>query len=69
MDNYITVQKDPLVLRQLSDREALRLMGYPDTFKVAVSSMQTLRQAGNSIVVDVMMSIVKQIVKTGVFNK
>ena len=50
-------------------REALRLMGYPDTFKIAVSSMQTLRQAGNSIVVDVMMSIVKQIVKTGVFNK
>lgn len=44
-------------------------MGYPDTFKIAVSSMQTLRQAGNSIVVDVMMSIVKQIVKTGVFNK
>lgn len=69
VDNYITVQKDPLVLRQLSDREALRLMGYPDTFKIAVSSMQTLRQAGNSIVVDVMMSIVKQIVKTGVFNK
>lgn len=69
VDNYITVQEDPLVLRQLSDREALRLMGYPDTFKIAVSSMQTLRQAGNSIVVDVMMSIVKQIVKTGVFNK
>ena len=69
VDNYITVQKNPLVLRQLSDREALRLMGYPDTFKIAVSSMQTLRQAGNSIVVDVMMSIVKQIVKTGVFNK
>lgn len=64
VDNYITVQKDPLVLRQLSDREALRLMGYPDSFKIAVSSMQTLRQAGNSIVVDVMMAIVRQIMKT-----
>lgn len=68
VDNYITVQKEPLVLRQLSDREALRLMGYPDDFIIAVSSMQTLRQAGNSIVVDVMMSIVKEIIKTGVYN-
>ena len=68
VDNYITVQKDPLVLRQLSDREALRLMGYPDTFKIAVSSMQTLRQAGNSIVVDVMMAVVREIFNTGVYN-
>lgn len=68
VDNYVTVQKDPLVLRQLSDREALRLMGYPDEFKIAVSSMQTLRQAGNSIVVDVMMAIVNEIIKTKVFD-
>ncbi len=65
VDNYITVQKNPLILRQLSDREALRLMGYPDSFQIAVSSMQTLRQAGNSIVVDVMMAIVKEILRTG----
>lgn len=68
VDNYITVKKDPLVLRQLSDREALRLMGFPDVFKIAVSSMQTLRQAGNSIVVDVMMAIVKQLFLTRVFK-
>ena len=61
VDNYITVSKDPLVLRQLSDREALRLMGFPDDFKIAVSSMQTLRQAGNSIVVDVLMAIIREI--------
>lgn len=64
VDNYITVKKNPLVLRQLSDREALRLMGFPDDFKIAVSSMQTLRQAGNSIVVDVLMAIVREIIKT-----
>lgn len=69
VDNYITVSKHPLVLRQLSDREALRLMGYPDSFVIAVSSMQTLRQAGNSIVVDVMMAIVKEIFKTGVIQE
>lgn len=68
VDNYITVQENPLVLRQLSDREALRLMGYPDSFKIEVSSMQILRQAGNSIVVDVIMAIVKQLFKTGVFQ-
>lgn len=67
VDNYITVKKDPLVLRQLSDREALRLMGFPDDFKIAVSSMQTLRQAGNSIVVDVLMAILRQIINTGIF--
>lgn len=64
VDNYITVSKNPLVLRQLSDREALRLMGFPDDFKIAVSSMQTLRQAGNSIVVDVLMAIVREILNT-----
>ncbi len=68
VDNYITVKSDPLLLRQLSDREALRLMGFPDDFKIAVSSMQTLRQAGNSIVVDVLMAIVKEIYKTGVYD-
>ena len=64
----MTVTKKPLVLRQLSDREALRLMGFPDDFKIAVSSMQTLRQAGNSIVVDVLMAIVKGIIETRVYK-
>ena len=68
VDNYITVQKEPLILRQLSDREALRLMGFPDDFKIVVSSMQSLRQAGNSIVVDVLMAIVREIINTGVFD-
>lgn len=67
VDNYITVKRNPLVLRQLSDREALRLMGFPDDFKIVISSMQTLRQAGNSIVVDVLMAVVKEIIKTGVY--
>ena len=68
VDNYVTVKKNPLVLRQLSDREALRLMGFPDDFKIAVSSMQTLRQAGNSIVVDVLMAIVREIIKSNVIT-
>ena len=68
VDNYITVSKDPLIIRQLSDREALRLMGFTDDFNIVVSSMQMLRQAGNSMVVDVMMNLIKQIIKTKVFT-
>ena len=68
VDNYITVSKEPLILRQLSDREALRLMGFPDDFKIAVSSMQALRQAGNSIVVDVLIAILRKIIDTRVFH-
>jgi len=68
VDNYITVQNNPLVLRQLSDREALRLMGFTDDFKIVVSSMQMLRQAGNSIVVDTLMRILHQLLKTGIYK-
>ena len=68
VDNYITVSKEPLVLRQLTDREALRLMGFTDDFNIAVSSMQTLRQAGNSIVVDVLMAILKKIIEIKAFS-
>ena len=71
VDNYITIGYESdgtKKLRSLTDREALRLMGYPDSFKIVVSSMQVFKQAGNSIVVDVMMAIVKSIIETGVFN-
>ena len=70
VDNYITVEGtgDSRTLRSLTDREALRLMGYSDTFKIVVSHSQVFRQAGNSIVVDVIMSIVNEIIKTKVFE-
>lgn len=71
VDNYITIGHEPdgtKILRALTDRECLRLMGYPDSFRIVVSPMQIYRQAGNSIVVDVMMAIVRQIIKTGVFK-
>ena len=50
-------------LRHLTMREAHRLMGYPDSYKIVVSKAQAYKQAGNSIVVDVMMNIEKQIIK------
>lgn len=70
VDNYITVDGDgdSRTLRSLTDREALRLMGYDDNFKIVVSHAQIFRQAGNSIVVDVMLALLKQIYKTQVFE-
>lgn len=72
VDNYYTIGVDEegkKILRSLTAREALRLMGFPDDFKIVVSPMQMFRQAGNSIVVDVMMAIVKNIIATGVFEE
>lgn len=71
VDNYITIGKEKNgkpILRSLTARESLRLMGFPDSFKIVVSPMQVFRQAGNSIVVDVMMAVVKNLIKTKVFN-
>lgn len=65
VDNYYTVDGK---IRMLSEREALRLMGFTDDFKQVVSRAQMYKQAGNSIVVDVMMAVVNEIYKTGVFE-
>jgi hypothetical protein len=40
----------------------MRLMGFQDDFKQVVSDTQAYRQAGNSIVVDVLIAILKQII-------
>lgn len=71
VDNYITVgfeQDGTRIVRSLTERESLRLMGFPDTFKIVVSTPQIFRQAGNSIVVDVMMALVQSIIDTDVFG-
>lgn len=58
VDNYITRDGG---IRKLTPRECLRLMGFDDTFEIAVSDTQIYRQAGNSIVVDVLMHIMRSI--------
>lgn len=65
VDNYVTTKGR---LRKLTPRECLRLMGYCDSFKIVVSDTQMYQQAGNSIVVDVMIAIVQSIQDTGVFD-
>ena len=58
VDNYVTHNKGRI--RKLTPRECLRLMGFGDDFKIVVSDTQTYRQAGNSIVSDVLIAILKQ---------
>lgn len=64
VNNYVTSNGK---IRALDPRESLRLMGFTDDFVITVSKAQSYKQSGNSIVVDVLMSIVKQIIKTEVF--
>ncbi len=58
VDNYVTHSGR---IRKLTPRECLRLMGFRDDFKIVVSDTQIYRQAGNSIVVDVLIALLKQI--------
>jgi DNA (cytosine-5)-methyltransferase 1 len=51
------------VIRQLSYRECLRLMGFPDSYKIVVPNVPAYRQAGNSIVVNVLEAILNEIIK------
>lgn len=61
VDNYVTTQGR---LRKLTPRECLRLMGFSDNFKIVVSDTSMYQQAGNSIVVDVLIAIMTEILKT-----
>ena len=68
VDNYVTYPRGRI--RKLTPRECLRLMGFRESFKIVVSNTQMYRQAGNSIVVYVLVAIFKQmdITKYGVGN-
>ena len=58
VDNYISLKKGKI--RKLTPRECLRLMGFPDTFKQIVSDTQLYRQTGNSIVVNIIIALLKE---------
>ncbi len=58
VDNYITHEER---LRKLTPRECLRLMGFSDDFKIVVSDTRMYQQAGNSIIVNIFIEIMKQI--------
>jgi len=63
VDNYVTYRKDKGVngIRKLTPRECFRLMGFKDDFKIVVPNTAAYMEAGNSIVVDVLIAILKQL--------
>lgn len=52
---------DGYKIRRLTPRECFRLMDFPDTFTWPVSDSQAYKQAGNSIVVNVLYKIIKNL--------
>ena len=67
-NSLTTVQKDNVLtdgyrIRRLTPRECFRLMDFPDTFTWPVSDSQAYKQAGNSIVVNVLYKILKNLKK------
>ena len=57
VDNYVTHKGR---IRKLTPRECLRLMGFKDSFRIVVSDTSMYQEAGNSIVVDVLIALLKQ---------
>lgn len=47
--------------RRLHPRECARIMGYPDSYKIAKSANQAYKQFGNSVVIDVLQYIAQEI--------
>ena len=58
VDNYVTHKGR---IRKLTPRECLRLMGFRDSFRIVVSDTAMYQESGNSIVVDVLIAILKQL--------
>lgn len=65
VDNYVHTNGR---LRKLTPRECLRLMGFCDSFEIVVSDTSMYQQAGNSIVVDVLIAIMNQILEAVKIN-
>ena len=58
--NYLVVNG----VRRLTDREMLRLQGFPDTFKINLPYSQTRKVAGNSVSVPVIKAIAGEMIRS-----
>ena len=71
VDNYVSFDGTENLgsIRMLTEREAHRLMGFTDDYKIVVSRAQAYKQAGNSIVVDILIELMKVIMETKIFDE
>lgn len=58
--NYILINDE----RRPTEREMLRIQGFPDTFKIVVPYGKLRKQCGNSVAVPVIKAVAKQMLKT-----
>lgn len=56
--NYLLVNG----IRRPTPREMLRLMGFPDSFKMVVNDSAIRKQAGNSVVIPVIQAVAEQMI-------
>ena len=49
--------------RKLTEKECLRIMGFPEWFKIAPNSSHSYKQLGNSVVVPVVAMLAKEIIR------
>ena len=67
MSPCLTTSSTPIIkrrkIRRLTPLECLRLQGFPDSFERVVSDSQIYKQAGNSMTVNVMAAIIKQVLE------
>lgn len=61
--NGMKVIEPPYTIRKLTPRECLRLQDFPDSFVQVVSDSQMYKQAGNSMSVNILEMIFRQIEK------
>jgi DNA (cytosine-5)-methyltransferase 1 len=59
----ILIYQKNLNPRKLTPREAARLQGFPDDFKLPVSNTQAYKQLGNSVAINVIKKIAGQMLK------
>ena len=55
--NYLLVDGE----RRLTEREMLRLQGFPDTYKIVCGYQATRKQAGNSVAVPCVAAVVREV--------
>lgn len=63
--NYLLVNG----VRRLTERENLRLQGFPDNYPIVVSNTQIRKQAGNSVPIPMIQAVAENIIDTLKNNK
>lgn len=50
-------------MRKLTEKECLKIMGFPDWYKIEKNSMHSYKQIGNSVVVTIVSQLAKEMVR------